>query len=298
MSRAALRTLAIVLGSSFWAVSTIGILIPHQFLAGGVGGIALIVYYLFGAPSIGLSVFALNVPLFLFGYRIVSRRFFWLSLAAMISFSVTVSVLPAFRFNVEEPMLAALLAGVISGTGSGIMFRSGGSGGGTEILGVILNRVWGFRVGALIFAANTAVLAAGGVLLSLERSLYSLVFVYVSATVMDRIIGGFNQRKSVIVISAKHEEIGAAILRGLDRGVTRLQAEGGYTRAPRPVLYTVVALTELVRLKEIVLGIDPEAFLTINDNLEVIGHGFQHPQDIAPPIFGTGKLPPPYAVRP
>jgi uncharacterized membrane-anchored protein YitT (DUF2179 family) len=289
MRRTVYQILAILFGSGCWAASTVGILIPHEFLAGGVSGLALILYYLFEWPPVGLSVFVLNVPLFVWGWRTVSREFFWLSLASMAGFSVLVSVLPAFEFRVRDPMLGVLLAGFISGIGSGVMYRAGGSGGGTEILGVILNRKWGFRVGALTFAANGAVLALGGVLLSLERALYTMVVVYVSATVMDRIIGGFNQRKSVMIISPQHEEIAAAILKDLNRGVTRIQAEGVYTRTARPVLYTVVALTELARLKEIVTDLDRNAFMTINSNLEVIGHGFQKPGALAPPIFGTGK---------
>lgn len=289
MHKTILKILAIAAGSACWAVSLVGILVPHQFLAGGVGGLALILYYLFGVPPIGLSVVLLNVPLFILGWRIVSRSFFWLSLAAMASYSVLVSVLPSFEFHVRDPMLAALLAGVIAGTGSGVMYRAGGSGGGTEILGVILSRLYSFRVGALVFTANTVVLMLGGVLLSLERALYSMVSIYVSSMVMDRIIGGFNQRKSVLVISQRHVEIAEAILRDLNRGVTVLQAQGGHSRNPRTVLYAVVALTELARLKEIVLGLDKQAFLTVQSNLEVIGHGFQKPEALAPPIFGTGR---------
>jgi uncharacterized membrane-anchored protein YitT (DUF2179 family) len=297
MRRTALKLLAIAFGSTCWAVALIGLLVPHQFLSGGVGGIALILYYLLGWPPIGLSVTVLNVPLFVLGWRTVSKAFFGLSLLAMLLYSFLVSALPAFRLPVHDPMLASLLAGVISGVGSGVVYRAGGSGGGTEILGVILSRLYGFRVGALVFTANATVLAVGGALLGLEPALYSMVQIYVSGVVMDTLIGGFNQRKTALIISERHEAIAEAILRDLNRGVTRLPAEGAYTGAPRTVLYTVVALTELARLKEIVLGTDPRAFMTVHSNLEVIGHGFQRPGDLAPPIFGTGKIRPAAPAR-
>lgn len=283
-------TIAILLGSGLGAASVVGVLVPHEFLAGGVSGIALIAFYLFGRPPIAVTVFLLNVPLFILGYRVVSRRFFLRSLASMATFSLMLEFAPHYQFRVHDPLLAALLAGLISGVGSGILYRAGGSGGGTEILGVILSRLYSFRVGALVFACNAVVLMAGGILLDLDKALYSMVALYVSGTVMDRIIGGFNQRKSVLIVSREHEAIAEAILRDLNRGVTRMMAEGGYTRSPRVVLYTVVALTEMARLKEIVLGKDPKAFVTIQSNMEVIGHGFQRPEDLAPPMFGSGNV--------
>jgi uncharacterized membrane-anchored protein YitT (DUF2179 family) len=193
----------------------------------------------------------------------------------MVMFSTTTgSIFPKFP-HIENPILAAILGGIICGAGVGITLRSQGSGGGTEILLVYLRKKLGLRMGAMSFLFNALVLAVGAYFFSLERALYSLIFMYVSGKVMDSILTGFNQRKAILVITDCADAIAAQILNRLHRGATFIEGTGAYTGSSKKVIFSIITLTELSRMKELVFDIDPHAFMVVNDTLEVIGkrHG-------------------------
>jgi uncharacterized membrane-anchored protein YitT (DUF2179 family) len=268
---------SIVLGALLWSVSINGILIHHKLLSGGVSGLALVIYYLVPKLSVGLMVFLINIPIFIMGWTMISGKFLVFSLLGMGSFSLFLTLTTGLRISVESPLLACLFAGVISGVGSGLIFRAGSSGGGTGIIAMVLNRRFSVRVGIVSFLLNSVPLILGGFLIDLNSALYSIIYVYTSGSVMDRIIASFSERRSVWIISSRSAEICAQILTNLHRGATLLSGRGAYTQSPLEVVYSVISPFELAKIKDLVLTIDPKAFLVVNETKEVIGKGFDQP---------------------
>lgn len=267
-----LRNLVLMtLGSLLCAVAVNGILIPHQFFGAGFTGISLVIHYL--APSLPIAVlyFILNVPLFALGWMYVGRRFFLYSIAGMLIFSGALAFTHV-SLPVYDKLLSALLAGIIMGMGSGIILRSLGSGGGLDILSVILMKRFSIRLGTSILTFNAFVLAAGAILFSLEMALYTLVFLFGSSYMVNLVVTGLSQRKSVFIISPQWEEISQEIMEKIQRGVTIIGGRGGYTGREEQILYTVITFRELSRLKQLISVIDPDAFVVVTDTLEVMGH--------------------------
>ncbi|MFP5212139.1 MAG: YitT family protein [Acidobacteriota bacterium] len=271
--------LLITAGNTLFVVGLNAVLVPQGLLGGGVIGIALILHYLFSGVNTGLFYFWLNLPLILLGWFSVSRRFVLYTAYGMSSFSIITGLLNPKPVTVGEPLLAAILAGILCGAGAGITLRSQGSAGGLDILSVYLNKKLGLRMGTTAFLVNAAILAAGAYFFGLDRSLYSLLFVFTTGKVMDSVLTGFNQRKSVLIVSECHEAIARQIMTRLHRGVTYLEGEGGYSGRAKRVILSIITLTELSKMKELVFDIDPDAFMVVNDTLEVIGkrHGSHQP---------------------
>ena len=173
---------------------------------------------------------------------------------------------------VYDYLLSALLAGVIVGIGSGIIFKSLGSAGGTDILSVILLKLFSVRLGTTILAFNGIILVAAAALFTLEMALYTLIYLYISSYMVNLVVTGLNQRKAVYVISPQWKGISQQIIEDLQRGVTILKGEGGYTGKDQPVVYTVITFRELSRLKGLIRRLDPDAFVVVTETLEVMGH--------------------------
>jgi uncharacterized membrane-anchored protein YitT (DUF2179 family) len=271
-SRAVKNLVLIFLGSLVFAVGLQGLLIPHGFLSGGVVGVALIVQYLVPVLPMGPVYFVLNIPLLLLGWFTVSRRFMVYSIAGMALFSTAVTLIQPEPFDIQDPILVTLLAGVICGVGSGLILRSLGSAGGLDILAVYLNRRFGVRLGTVFFGVNALVLISGAYLYDLEKALYSIIYVYTSGTVLDAVLAGFNRRKLVYVISDRSQEIADRIMKQVNRGVTLLQGRGAFSGKGKEVILTITTMTELPQLKELIFAVDPHAFVVVNDTLEVLGH--------------------------
>jgi uncharacterized membrane-anchored protein YitT (DUF2179 family) len=258
-------------GSVLIGVGINGILIPHRFVSGGVTGLSLLLHYLVPSLSVAVIYVAANVPLFLSGWFFVSRRFFFYSIAGTLLFSGAVAWVDV-AVPVHDKLLAAILAGIIMGAGSGIILRSLGSAGGTDILSVILLQRFSIRLGNTRLAFNISVLAGSALLFSLEDALYTLIYLYVSSRIVDLVVTGLSQRKAIFIISPQWEEISRGILREIHRGVTILRGEGGYSQQEQKILYTVMTFRELATLKAIVRRSDPAAFVVVTDTTEVMGH--------------------------
>lgn len=262
--------LLITIGSMIAAVGVNGILLPHQFVSGGITGVALALHYLLPWFPISALYFLLNVPIFALGWAFVGRRFFFYSLAGMVIFTVTLQWVH-IPMPVHEKILAAVLAGIIVGTGSGITLWSKGSAGGTDIFSVILLNRFSIRVGTTALAFNILVLTAAAVLFSLDASLYSLIYLYVTSHVINTVLTGLSKRKAILIISNRWREINQKVLSELSRGVTVIEGQGGFSGQSEQILFTVISLRELSRLKSIVRATDPNAFVVVQDTLEVMG---------------------------
>jgi uncharacterized membrane-anchored protein YitT (DUF2179 family) len=249
-------------GSVVVAAGINGLLIPHRFVSGGVTGFALVLHYLAPTFSVALIYAVANVPLFLAGWFFISRRFFFYSIAGTIIFTVAVAWVNFGVIPVQDKLLAAILAGL----------KSMGSAGGTDILSVILLQRFSVRLGTTRLAFNILVLATAAVLFSVEDALYTLIYLYVSAQIMDLVVTGLSQRKAIFIISPQWQEISRGILEEIHRGVTILRGQGGYSQREQQILYTVVNFRELAALKQIVRRNDPDAFVVVTDTTEVMGH--------------------------
>jgi uncharacterized membrane-anchored protein YitT (DUF2179 family) len=262
----------LTIGGCIFAVGLNGVLIPKHFLSGGVIGVALIAHYLVPTLNTGFVYFLLNIPLILAGWFCVSRKFILYTAYGMIAYSLaTAFLVPRFP-PIENPILAAVLAGIVCGLGVGITLRSQGSGGGLDIPAVYLHKRLQLKMGWTSFLGNTLVLTVGAYFFGLEPALYSFIYVYTSGKVADSVITGFNQRKSILIVSDFSQAIAEQILTGLNRGVTFLNGTGAYTGKRKQVIFSIITLTELAKMKEMVFDIDPNAFMVVNDTLEVFGN--------------------------
>jgi uncharacterized membrane-anchored protein YitT (DUF2179 family) len=233
-------------------------------------GIGLIIHYLVPSLPLGLLYFLLNVPIFILGWVYVGRRFFLYSIAGLFIFSAAVSLTQG-SLPVHDKILSAILAGIITGIGAGVILRSFGSAGGSDILSVILLNRFSIRLGNTVLTFNSCVLLFAALLFSLDAALYTLVYMYVSTQMLNLVVTGLSQRKAVFIISNHWERITHEIHEKIQRGVTILRGQGGYTGQEHQILYTVITFRELPRLKRLISGIDPDAFVVVTDTLEVMG---------------------------
>ncbi len=259
-------------GSLLCAAAINGILIPSQFLAGGISGLSLLIHYVMPVVPVGVANFLLNIPLFVVGWMFVGRRFFWYSLAGMMIFSAAL-FMPVPALPINDPLLKALSAGILSGIGSGIILKSLGSGGGLDILSVILLKRFSIRIGTTVMGFNALLLMACLFRFNLEIVLYTLIYFFVTTQLVNVVVTGLNQRKAVMVVSPQWQEIANEIMATMQRGVTIVNGEGGYTGQPLRIIWSVVTFQELSRFKEMVTSHDPQAFMVVTETLEVMGKG-------------------------
>ena len=259
-------------GNILVAIAVNGLLLPMKFVSGGFIGMSMVIQYISPIMSVGLLYVLLNIPLYVLGFRFVGRRFFVWSIigAAILSLALQYVTIPPLPVHDKIP--AALLAGILAGLGSGLVLRSRGSGGGADILSVILLERFSVRLGTTLLAFNSLILLGAAIFFSLEGVLYTLVYLYVSSQIMNLVVTGLSQRRAVFIVSDKWREISRSIIDQIQRGATQIPAWGAFSGRPERMLYTVVAIKELPRLKSLVRKIDPLAFLVAMDTLEVIGH--------------------------
>ena len=259
------------IGSIICSIAVNGILIPHYFFGGGFTGLSLVIHYLIPSIPVAVIYFLLNIPLFTLGWMYVGRRFFLYSILGMIIFSFSLEIVQV-SIPVNDNILCALLAGIITGLGGGIILRSMGSAGGLDILSVIFLKRFSVRLGSSTLAFNAFILSAGAILISLEQALYTLIFMYVSSRMLNLVVTGLSQRKAVLIISKHWQEICNEIMEKIHRGVTIIEGRGGYTGHGTEIIYTVVSLRELPRLKQLAQGFDPHVFIVVLDTIEVMGN--------------------------
>ena len=261
----------IISGCVLCAIAINGILIPQHFATSGITGIALVIHKMLPGVNIGVIYFLCNVPLFALAWMAVGRRFFFYSLVGMAALSLSVAFIQ-IPIHLEDKVLNALWAGLISGAGVGISLRSSGSQGGIDILSVMLLKRFSIGIGNTILAVNIIVLLLVALAFSLEALLYTLIVIYVSTKVASIVITGFSQRKAVMIISPAWQKISQEILKDIRRGVTVIKGEGGYSGREENILYTVVTIREVGSLKRLVQRIDPDAFVVISSTQEVMNY--------------------------
>lgn len=265
-----------VIGSTLFALGFALFLVPNNINTGGVSGLAMIVRELLGFGSVGAITMAINIPLFLLGGAKIGKRFFWGSLVGMVVSSVMIDVFGYIPVSSSETMIGALYGGVLCGAGLGMVFVAGASTGGSDIMVRLLKKKYrNVPIGriSIIFDA-TVVLLTGLVFQDISKALYSGIVVFVCGQVIDAVVYRFDYSRVALIISKEHEAIVKAIDRKLERGATYLHGAGSYTKQDMEVVLTVVRKGQLAELKELVMNVDPNAFVIVQEAHQVLGDGF------------------------
>lgn len=249
-------------------------LIPNQVIDGGITGISIIFSHLTGWP-IGIFLFLLNVPFLIIGYKQIGKTFALSTLFGVTIMSIATTLLHPVSAVTKEPFLAAVYGGVFLGIGVGLVIRYGGSLDGTEIVAILFNRKTAFSVGEVIMFLNIFILGSAGFVFGWNQAMYSLIAYYIAYKMIELTLEGFNESRSVWIISDKHREIGETLLARLGRGVTYLNGEGGYSGDTKTVIFTVITRLEEAKLKSIVEEWDQSAFLAIGNIHDVKGGRFK-----------------------
>ncbi|WP_044748074.1 YitT family protein [Bacillus alveayuensis] len=267
----------ILLGAAIFAFGLVHFNMQNNLAEGGFTGITLLLYFLFHwDPS--YTNLALNIPLFFIGWKLLGRNSFLYTIIGTVSLSVFLWIFQ--RHAIHMPLkhdltLAALFAGVFIGIGLGIIFRYGGTTGGVDIIARLVYKYKGISMGKTMFVFDAVVITLSLILyLSYREAMYTLVAVFVAARVIDFMQDGGYAAKGATIISEKSHEIAEKIMTEMDRGVTILKGQGSYTKRERDVLYCVVAKNELSRLKNVIMSVDPHAFVAVSDVHDVLGEGF------------------------
>jgi uncharacterized membrane-anchored protein YitT (DUF2179 family) len=267
--------LMLLIGCGLVALGFNLFLLPNKIASGGVAGLSIIVHDVLGiAPA--YTQWALNIPLFIAGVLILGRTFGVKTAVGSVVLPLFILLTSWLETPTHNPLLGSLYGGLVVGLGLGLIFRGGGSTGGTAIAGQILHRKLEISLGTAMAIMDGTVIIAAGFLISFENALYALIGLYVTSKTIDIVQTGFQTSKAAFIISNEPDKVAAAILHVLDRGLTRLEGRGGYTGQERPVLLVVVGQSEVAKLKALVRDADPNAFVIISDTAEVLGEGFQY----------------------
>ncbi|MDD9267475.1 YitT family protein [Paenibacillus sp. GCM10023248] len=268
------RGIFLFLGAALMAVGLEIFLVPNKIIDGGITGISIILSYLSQVP-VGIFLTLLNMPFLFIGYKMIGKTFALSTLFAILIMSAGTALLHPVPELTNDPLLAAVFGGIILGIGVGIVIRFGGSLDGTEIIAILVSKKIPFSVGEVVMFFNVFILGSAGFVYSWDRAMYSLIAYFIAYKMIDVTIEGFDESKSVWIISDRFRQIGEAILDRLGRGVTYLEGEGGFSGEDKKVIFCVITRLEEAKLKSIVDELDPTAFLAVGNIHDVKGGRFK-----------------------
>ena len=277
MASAEAPTLAVcILGCLLYVIGVVGFTIPYRFPDSGVTGLAVLASYVWGT-SPALIVAVANVVLLAWGWKFLSRRLVMWTVFNVVLITVAMKLLDGASFfpTLEDRLLVAMIGGAIKGFGGGMVFRSGASMGGLDIITLALRKRYGVEVGRYSFYINLVILTIASFVVGIENALFGLVGVYASSVVTDNVLNSFDRRRLVFIITRDPEPAVDFIIKELNRGVTMLDSCGGYTREDQPTLMCLLSRRQVVDLKRFLGENDPRAFMVVSEASEVLGRGFK-----------------------
>ncbi|MBY5033992.1 YitT family protein [Streptococcus gallolyticus] len=267
----------ILLGAGLFSFGLNYLVMPNGLYEGGATGLTLVIYYLFHIkPSIMNIV--INIPLFILSWKLLGKRMLYYSLVGTFAVTGWLAIFERFPLKIHlegDLMIVAILAGIFIGTGLGIIFKAGGTTGGSDIVARIGHKFTPYTIGQWILVVDFMVLVLI-VLVSkdLRIVLYTLIEVTIASRMIDLVSDGGYGSKGVMIISEKSQELATAIDSQIERGVTFIKAQGFYTKKETNMIYSVIYKSQLQEMKDLIHKIDPHAFITIVDAHEVLGEGF------------------------
>ena len=270
-----MRYAQIVLGALLTSLGYNLFLIPAHLLTGGISGIAIVIYYLTGLP-VGAQNFVYNLPILYLAYRMFGRHYAFDTIFGTVVLSI---LLDLTHFVVDwnvcaNIVLNSVFGGVLTGIGFGMVFRVNANTGGLDVVGAVVKKYYAIDMGTVVFVLNFLIVAGSAFVCTFEEMLFTFISIYVIAELTNRVAAGLNREKSIVIISSEAEKICTDIMENVHRGVTYLDGRGGLTKEPRGILFAVVSLTQVGRVKTIVRHHDPQAFMIVSDTSEVTGKGF------------------------
>ncbi|WP_207720993.1 YitT family protein [Clostridium gasigenes] len=249
-----------------------------KLLSGGATGVALILQYTANISS-GITVFIINLPLFLISYKRLNKRFTLYSAIGMISLSLSLIITKPLSqlIKIDDILVYCIYGGVLCGLGYGLVFLRNGSTGGVDIITMVIRKKYpNFEIGKVSFGINCIIVLIGAIIFGLPKALYTFISIFLQSVVVDRVLNGFNSKKLLLILTEKEQDMINYIIKDMHRGVTSLIAEGEYTHNRKKMLYCAVTSSQMIHVKLKLLKIDPKAFITIIDVSEVNGKGFRH----------------------
>jgi uncharacterized membrane-anchored protein YitT (DUF2179 family) len=267
------RYLFIAFGALLVAIGLELFLVPNNIIDGGVIGLSIIFSYLSGY-SLAFFIVVLNIPFMIIGYKQIGKTFAINTLIGVAFLAFFSTLFHHYDAMTDELMLASIFGGIILGIGVGTIIRFGGALDGTEIIAILATKKLGFSVGEIVMFFNIFILGSAGFVFAWDAAMYSLITYYIAFKVIDIVIEGLDESKSVTIISDNSEEISEAIMDRLGRGVTHIYGKGGYTKEDKELLYCIVTRLEVAKLKSIVHEHDPKAFIAIEHVADVMGGRF------------------------
>lgn len=267
------ETFIVTLGCMIMAFNINYFFLGNKLAQGGVGGLSLIVYYL-SHIDISYIYFGLNIPLIIVAYIFIGKEFVVKTLYATVVLTISLKIFGNFREPLDEILMASILGGALNGIGIGIVFYAGGSTGGTDIIAKIINKYYGIALGKVLLTMDFIILSLVAFIFGKIIFMYTLISLIVTAKIVDLIQEGIYSAKGVTIITNKTEELKNRIMQDVERGLTIINAQGAYTQKDVSMLYCVVGKYQLMKVKNIVKEVDPEAFMIVSHVHEVIGKGF------------------------
>ncbi|HJG85925.1 YitT family protein [Pseudoflavonifractor capillosus] len=268
----------ITLASAIYAVGFNWFYVPNDIAFGGITGVGQIINAILPWAPIGTVVIILNIPLFILGWRLLGGHLLLSSLYAMAVSSVFIDIVNGiWTFEAMDSMLACVFGGVFMGASLGMVFQQGATTGGTDLIARLLKlKITWLPMGKLLIATDMVVIVASAIAFgSVYSALYGVVALYIAGIVMDRMLYGLDSAKVAYIISDRFKEIADVLVNDLDRGVTILQGQGGYSGAEKKVLMCAFKQRQIVSIKKMVKELDPSAFIIVCDAHEVLGDGFR-----------------------
>lgn len=264
-----IRDVGIIVFSAFLVACGLRLfLIPHQLLSGGVAGTASIIGYLSNPKYISLFYFAINLPILIWGFIAVGKKYICLSMLSVVSTTWFLTIIPLVKLT-QDPILASIFGGVIIAAGVGFSLRAGGSSGGFDILGSIITRKRDIPMGTVLFVLDGLVILSLGFFKSWDSALYAMLCIFVKSRVINLI--HIRHVKLTCFIVTKEREKMLNRLTLLPHGVTVVNAEGGYSHEGNTMLMTVTTRYELAELRRTILETDPKAFVNVLETVEILG---------------------------
>ena len=270
------KVLIMILGNAVLALGTAAFVVPNGLISGGVTGIGLILEHFFGLP-VDVGVFVGDAVLFLLGAAVMGKTFAATIILSTIVYPTFFSLfgkIPFLTSLTDDKLMAAIYAGLLMGAGIGLVIKVGGSTGGMDIPPIILHKLFGLSIPVMIYVGDTALLLIQAIYSSTEQVLYGILVVLLSSIVMDKVLIMGQKQTQVVVISPQYEKINQMIHQQMDRGSTLLHATTGLEKSDQKVVMTVISNGQLAHLNELILQIDPQAFVVASEVNEVKGRGF------------------------
>lgn len=263
----------VLLGTFIFSLAINSVVIPNQLGEGGVTGITLLFYYVFGI-SPALSNLIINTIIMLIGWKFLEKETIIYTLVAIVSMSFFLEFVVLPGFQPDNTLLAPLSSGFLIGLGIGIVILGHGTTAGVDIIALIINKYMGLQVSVALLIIDIMIVIPLTLVIGLEKGILTLISLYITSKLLNFVMEGYNPKKAVMIVSNQHDVIAEEIMKRVDRGITVLKGYGYYSKVEKDVLYVVINRIQLVKVQRIINEIDSNAFVTVTGIQQVLGEGF------------------------